>query len=83
MSKHKVIIETNGVLGKITIDGNEIHGVTGYEIEHRAGDIPRLHLTLNCDLQVISDEMLIPLPEPWGRICKIPATLNGAAEPNG
>lgn len=76
--RHKAIIETNGIKGKITIDGNEISGVTGYTITHRAGNIPELTLKLNCDLQVIGKEVLIPLPEPWRRIYE----RNAAPETN-
>lgn len=63
--RHKAIIETNGVIGKITIDGNEIGGVTGYTITHNGGSTPELTLKFNCDIQVVNDGVLLPLPEPW------------------
>lgn len=78
--RHKAIIETNGIIGKVTIDGNEIGGVTGYTITHNAGSIPELTLKLNCDLQVINDEVLIPLPEPWRKFYEEDAAPKGAAD---
>lgn len=77
---HKAIIETNGTIGKVSIDGTEIGGVTGYTITHNAGSLPELTLKLNCDLQVIGKEVLVPLPEPWRRICEGNTAHEGEAE---
>lgn len=73
--KHAAIIRTNGITGEVFIDGNKIDGVTGYTITHNAGELPELTLRLNCHLQVIGDEVLIPLPEPWRKIYKENAAL--------
>lgn len=80
MNIHTVSIETNGTRGKITIDGNEIGGVVGYEIIHNAGHLPELRLKLTCDLQVIDDEVLVPLPEPWRKIYEGSAASEDTAE---
>lgn len=80
MKTHTAVIKTHGALGKITIDGNEVGGVVGYEIIHNAGELPELHLKLKCDLQVIDDEVLIPLPEPWRRIYEGSAASEDTAE---
>lgn len=65
--KHKAIIETNGTKGKVIIDGNEISGVTGYTITHNGGSDPELTLRFKCDLRVVNEGVLLPLPEPWSR----------------
>lgn len=73
--KHTAIIKTDGIKGEVIIDGNKIDGVTGYTFTHRAGELPELTLRLNCDLQIIGDHVLIPLPEPWRKIYEGNAAL--------
>ena len=43
----KIRIETDGIAGKVFIDGRKVDGIVGLKYEHDAGEIPRLHITLN------------------------------------
>lgn len=79
MDKHTVKIETKGAMAEIYVDGEKIGGVTSYRIEHKCGSLPELHMVLNCNLQVMDAEVLIPLPEPWRRLYdKSAANINAA-----
>lgn len=73
--KRAAIIRTNGITGEVFIDGNKIDGVTIYTITNKADEVHELTLRLNCPLQVIGDEVLIPLPESWRKIYKENAAL--------
>lgn len=44
----KFAVEGSGITAKIYIDGEEIHGIRGYTIEHDASEIPQVELRLAC-----------------------------------
>jgi len=46
MSGSKVRIVTNNMIGTIFVDGREVRSVTGYAIEHKAGQLPKLMLSI-------------------------------------
>jgi len=57
-----VKISSNGIVGNININGNDIRGVSEYSIKHCAGEVPKINLSLfvgNIKIDVDSCELLI------------------------
>lgn len=59
----KIKIDTKGVLARISIDGEKIKGVTGYEIIHNANAIPLLKLSLSVTDLEIEGDFILESPE--------------------
>ena len=61
----KIKGDTDG-RAKIYIDGQLVHGVIGYKIEHNSSDkrVPLLTLEVQCSLEMESGAIPL-LPEPW------------------
>ena len=70
---HDIHIKTYSCFAEIQIDGLLIPGVVSYNIEHKLGHLPVLHLEVIGNI-TIDSKMLAPLPEPWARFYKEPAS---------
>ena len=56
--KHKLRIKTNGSIGNVYLDDEDISSaLRGYTIEHRAGCLPVVHLSLIADVEYDGDEV--------------------------
>lgn len=47
MKETIVKITTNGIIGKIEVDGKELPSVKGYSIFHQAGQLPEITINLH------------------------------------
>lgn len=55
MASVKIVVDR--IMAHIFIDGQEVHGVTGYSLSHSAGHRPILNL------EIIASEMLVDADE--------------------
>lgn len=66
MDKPRIEIQTlGGVFAKVVVDGKEIEDVTGYRVEHRAGELPHLYLEMKATNMAINEKVVPALPEPY------------------
>lgn len=62
--KTDIQIKTSGTKGKLLLNGMDISEcVTGYEIIHNAGTLPKIKVQLTGNLHMQGD-MILKLPEP-------------------
>ncbi|NBI10264.1 hypothetical protein D1641_09610 [Colidextribacter sp. OB.20] len=60
----KIEIKTEGVKGKVLVDGKEMPGVRSYSVHHDAGSIPMVRLDLiGTDLFIDGNGFIPALPE--------------------
>ena len=50
------------------MDGKEIEDVTGYRVEHRAGELPHLYLEMKATNMSINEKVVPALPEPYSHL---------------
>lgn len=61
-----VRIESNGVAGKVLIDGKEVPGVHSFSVSGSAGTVPVLQLNVLASTLTYDGAGVLPaLPEPW------------------
>lgn len=65
MVSPKIEIKTSGIKVQVLVDGNEIHGVCGYSMSQKPGELPVLHLDVLGTRLDFESDMLPPIPEPW------------------
>lgn len=66
MNKPEIVIKTVGGSGaKVYIDGNELYGVKGYSLTHKAGELPQLTLNMKATNVTVETQVLPALPPPY------------------
>lgn len=66
MSNPKIMIKTQGgTVSRVFVNGSELEGVKGYQLTHRAGQIPQLSLDMKATDLTVEEEALPALPHPY------------------
>lgn len=66
MSNPEIVIKTlGGPLAEVYVNGRKLDGVKGYNLTHRAGEIPHLTLELSATNVTVETKVLPELPEPY------------------
>lgn len=66
MLNPEITIKTlGGPLAEVYVDGRKLDGVKGYNLTHKAGELPQITLELNATNVTVETMILPELPEPY------------------
>ena len=66
MNKPEIVIKTTGGYGaKVYVDGQELYGVKGYSLTHKAGELPVLTLDMKATNVTMETQVIPALPAPY------------------
>lgn len=84
MNKPEIVIKTiGGDRAKVYVDGQELNGVKGYSLTHKAGELPQLTLDMKATNITVETQVLPALPPPYDSfyVSKLRLEKMGKIEP--